>query len=172
MKYIKLFESYNSIDDVEDIILKYIDDEQCEIIDNTNFKHFNFKNRDSFREAVIKLNNSNTKNWFTNQDYINTIFSYSDKIEQLLINLTYDINIVSNKREEIYYDKDNNWLFYDNKFDNNFLCSYFNYWSKLENIFVMDNAEIQCLTIHWLDIKLNKPVDCLWISLSSIPPSN
>lgn len=90
MKYVKQYESFYKIETVEDILLPYIDDEECSVDGNDNFKKFNFKISDKFIEALQKLSKFNVDNIFS--DGLN-IFSYSwniaiflkSKFEQCII---------------------------------------------------------------------------------------
>lgn len=160
MRQLKLFEDFNQ-EDIEDILLKFIDDGVCDVFSDNNFKIFTFKKSKNYllniKNAEDRLKNRKSKNWIV---YKNYIVSYSDKMYNIFNKIFNDLNTLTkyissfDKNGTIYVDKNNQWIFC--LFDDNELWCRYLYLSELDYYKRLDDRlmlSLDIFTRHFFELK-------------------
>ncbi len=105
MKYIKLFENLNT-DKIDDLLIEYIDNDQCIKIGNENCWVYMFQSRSWISNAISRLNKFNTKFEFINCQTHKAIIVPSKKVINYLDSKFSDIREISQEEIESEFTKD------------------------------------------------------------------
>lgn len=154
------------MNNVDDVLLPFIDDKLCNIVGNSKLKHYIFEETSDAMVARRRLEQQGCKNW--SMLYANSILSYSEEIKRSFEFFFKDVKPIYcnvygyDESEVIYYRDKDTWILYWNKNNRKMYCN--NYWKNFERDFfewknddyVIKNLFISCVEIlieQLLDIK-------------------
>lgn len=151
MKYLRLFENHKSIDEIEDLLLAYIDDDFCATPkhqpsngEKDFIRVYAFHDESKLKEAITLLKSKGVDNYFV---YMNFLYIYSFSIEKMFKSQFLDCKVIDDsygkewkKLGGIYaeYDKHIGFIYVDQK----------RIWNTYVDTFSMKELSIRCFLSH------------------------